>query len=137
MNIENDILRNAPELREMPFSVPEGYFDGLRQELSAIAAPRAQKRRTASIRRWIMHPVSAAAVLALIAGILSLLPRLASRGTDLSQEDFLVFSDNYVNTVLYSYEESQTADAGTMADEDIVEYLIYTGVSAETIELSR
>ena len=52
---------------------------------------------------------------------------------DLTQEDFLVFSPNALNIEYYSEETDQYASAG-IADEDIIEYLIYSGISAEEID---
>jgi hypothetical protein len=54
---------------------------------------------------------------------------------EFTQEDFLVFSSD-VSIMDYYEEMDHIADAG-IADEDIVEYLIYSGVSAEEIELSK
>ena len=52
----------------------------------------------------------------------------------MTYEDYLVHSDMLIEA---EYEQdTQIADA-TIAAEDIIEYLIYTGVTAEDIELSK
>ena len=57
-------------------------------------------------------------------------------GSDsMTYEDYLVHSDMLISAE-YDNEEYQLADA-SVADEDIVEYLIYIGVTAEDIENSK
>ena len=56
---------------------------------------------------------------------------------EFTQEDYILFSDNMINTAMYEdMEMDQMADA-ELIDEDIIEYLIYIGVSPESIELSK
>ena len=38
-NLEHDILQSSPELKKMPYTVPEGYFSSLKQELAAKTTP--------------------------------------------------------------------------------------------------
>ena len=54
---------------------------------------------------------------------------------EITQEDYFLFSENFLET----YEMGNTyqiADA-EIGDNDIIEYLIYTGITAEEIELSE
>jgi hypothetical protein len=44
--------------------------------------------------------------------------------------DYIVFSDDMTNTLLYDIDELY-ADA--LSDDDIIEYLIYTGVEIEEL----
>ena len=123
--MERDILNN-PELRKTPYTVPEGYFDSLRKEVSGYVRPVAVK-----VSLWQkLAPLAAVAAMFIImvtAGTFFL--RSASPEEDITQEDYIVFAGNYSDFGIY-------ADAGVNAD-DIIEYLIYTGVSEDIIELSK
>jgi hypothetical protein len=52
----------------------------------------------------------------------------------MTYEDYLVHSDMLIST---EYDNESYYAEANMAEEDIVEYLIYTGMSAEAIELSK
>ena len=52
-----------------------------------------------------------------------------------TQEDYLLFANSMVNVEYYE-ENGHIADAA-MAEDEIIEYLIYSGISAEEIELSK
>lgn len=55
----------------------------------------------------------------------------------LTHEDYILFSDNLISTAIDEDPSTyQMADA-ELIDEEIIEYLIYTGVSPEMIELSK
>lgn len=131
---DTDILKTASELKKMPYSVPEGYFDALKKELAQIPA---RQEKPVTIRSRLMPVLAMAASFAALICLGTYLLRGGISETELTQEDYIVFSDNYINTALYEEtEDVQIADAG-LADEDIIEYLIYTGVSPEMIELSK
>ena len=55
---------------------------------------------------------------------------------EFSTEDYILFSDSMIHTIYDDDATYQYADAELM-DEDIIEYLIYTGESPESIELSK
>ena len=118
--MERDILNN-PELRKSPYTVPEGYFDSLRKEVSGYARPVAVK-----MSLWLkLAPLAAIAAMFIImvtAGTFFL--RSTSPEDEITQEDYIVFAGDY------------SADAG-VSEDDIIEYLIYTGVSEDIIELSK
>ncbi len=117
---ERDILAERPELKNMPYSIPEGYFDGFKAQM-----------KPSRPRRNAIPYLSAAASIALIAGAGFLFMNGGSQ-EEFTQEDFLVFSDSVINTEYYEY-MNPIADA-EIADEDIVDYLIYSGISIEEIE---
>ena len=51
--------------------------------------------------------------------------------------DYIVFTGDYSAFGIYEEEnDEQYADAG-VSEDDIIEYLIYTGVSEDIIELSK
>ena len=52
----------------------------------------------------------------------------------MTQDDYLVFYENMPVTTIYEIEEEvQLADAA-MNEEDIINYLIYSGITAEELE---
>lgn len=133
MKTENDILRTLPELKKMPYSTPEGYFSSLKKELKEIPLP---SEAPVPFHSLLMKFVPVAASFALVVGLGVLFSSRSAVMPELSQEDFMVFSENYVNSIYYSQDDAQIAEA-ELADEDIIEYLIYSGISAEAIELSK
>ena len=115
----NDILDNK-SLKAMPFEVPDGYFDNLQASLVQQTA-----RQT---RRWPAYIAVAASVALLVAA-----GGWALRGdaqSDFSQEDYIVFSDDMTNTVMYE-DDLWYADAAT--EEDMIEYLIYIGTEIDEL----
>lgn len=128
---DKDILKDVAELRRMPYSVPEGYFDTFRREM--------KKPQTQVVSLWsrIMPYASVAAVFIFLVSAGTFILERTAGTRDFTQEDYILFSENFsLNTIYQVHEETQFADA-SLADEDIIEYLIYTGVSAEEIEYSK
>ena len=114
-----DILNNK-SLKTMPYDVPEGYFEGLRQSLG-------QKRERQQIM-WSRYIAAAACLAFLVATggwFLSSKPQ-----PDFSYEDYIVFSDEMTNTIMYE-EEQWYAEAAT--EEDMIEYLIYIGAEIDEL----
>lgn len=131
MKKENDILKDSLELKQMPFTVPEGYFEAFKE---ANARPVAEK--VSLWNRIAPYAAMAAVFVSLVTTGTFLLERSMSQ-YDMTEEDYVLFSDNMMNTIAYEMEYgSQLADA-EVSSEDIINYLIYTGVSAELIELSK
>ena len=123
---DNDILKQDGNLKEMPFSLPEGYMESLRKELKTIPQRNTKK---ISIFNRILPYVSLAAAFAMIVTIGGFILEKTTE-QDLSYEDYIVFSDDMTNTLLYDTDELY-ADA--LSDDDIIEYLIYTGVEIEEL----
>lgn len=123
---DNDILKQDGNLKEMPFSLPEGYMESLRKELKTIPQRNTTK---ISIFNRIIPYVSLAAAFAMIVTIGGFILEKTTQ-QDLSYEDYIVFSDDMTNTLLYDTDELY-ADA--LSDDDIIEYLIYTGVEIEEL----
>ena len=130
---EKDILKD-PSLRECPYKAPEGYFDAFKVKAAGYAKPVAAPRREK--RRILFTIASVAASFILLFTVGTLL--LNNSGTDygMTQEDYLVFSDSYSDFGIYEDNDEQYADA-SISDDDIIEYLIYIGVSEEVLELSE
>ena len=130
MKTENkDILKDNPKLKDMPFSVPEGYFESFRQGISIQQAPSFWKRSAPY--------VSVAAAFLLIMSVGTLILEKTVPGYEMTQEDYILFSDNMMNTISYEMDEEYQIAEAEINDEDIINYLIYTGISAEEIELSK
>lgn len=115
----NDILDNK-SLKAMPYSTPEGYFDNLQSSLLLKSVK--QKRR------WPAYIAIAASFALLIAAGGWFM--LNNSPTDFSQEDYIVFSDEMTNTIMYE-EDLWYADAAT--EEDMIEYLIYIGTEIDEL----
>lgn len=124
-----DILKDLKELRQMPFGTPDGYFEAFR---SKVKKPRAQ-----GISLWsrIKPYASVAAVFIFMVTAGTFILERTAGPAGLTQEDYILFSDNFTLNTIYQ-EDAKIADAA-IQDEDIIEYLIYSGVSAEEIELSK
>ncbi len=107
-----DILKDKARLKDNPFVVPEGYFEAMRERASHL--PEIQKVRDRKIRRILVPVLSAAASLALIlSGMLLFDGRRAA-------PEHRLYSDNV---------------ATALSNDEIIEYLIYTGTSAEEIDM--
>lgn len=128
---DHDIPASYSDLKKMPYSVPEGYFESFKSDISKTV-----RTKRDSMWKPAASYFAAAASLALL---LTLGVALSDSrdNDDITPEEYILFSDNMINTSLYgvSYEE-QMAEAELM-DEDIIQYLIYAGVTPEMIELAK
>jgi hypothetical protein len=123
---DNDILKKDGNLKEMPFLLPEGYMESLRNELKTI--PQRDTKKIPIFKRIIPY-MSLAAAFAMIVTIGGFILEKTTQ-QDFSHEDYIVFSEDMTNTIFYDTEELY-ADA--LSDDDIIEYLIYTGVEIEEL----
>jgi hypothetical protein len=123
-------------LRKCPYSVPEGYFESLKER--AVTYSKPAPAPVFQFKRILTTAVSMAAMFVLMVTAGTFLLENTTQEEDLTQEDYIVFSDGYFGLEMYDDGglSEQYADA-SISDEDIVEYLIYTGVSEELIELSK
>lgn len=127
MKKENDILNNNPDLKQMPFSVPEGYFESFRIEKQVVSIKTDLWTRVA--------PYAAmAAVFVLLVTVGNFLLEKSTTEYIMTEEDYILFSDNAMNTITYEMVYGDHVAEAELMDEDIINYLIYTGVSAEEIE---
>ena len=125
-----DILTSQKELKERPFTVPDGYFEAFKTETMRTSIVQVM-----SPWRKAIPYIAVAASLALLFGVGSGLNE-SKIYDEFSTEDYILFSDTMIRTIYDDTATSQYADAELM-DEDIFEYLIYTGESPESIELSK
>lgn len=102
---EQDILLNT-QLKNSPFSVPEDYYSSLNKSLSEIP----KKSNDSRTRKWMTYTAIAATFALLVAGA----------GVLLNWDN-----SNYID----GYAEAQE-----LTEDDLIEYLIYTGVDLEDFE---
>lgn len=127
--MNRNILDENPQLRKQAYSVPDGYFEAFKSQVT----PHQQMQQSWTGRLIPYISMAAAFLLLVTAGTFFL--QRTTPSEEFTQEDFLVFSSN-VSRIDYYEEMDHIADAG-IGDEDIIEYLIYCGVTAEEIELSK
>lgn len=127
--MKQDILIEKPQLRKQAYTVPEGYFEELR---SQIKPPQTVQLNWT---QKLVPLVSMAATFILMVTAGTFFLQRATPSEEFTQEDFLVFSSD-ISRMDYYDEMDHVADAD-IADADIIEYLIYSGISAEEIELSK
>ena len=108
-NLDKDILKDASELKEMPFSTPEGYFEGLKKELKAIPGQQGAPVKVFRRKKFVWAASIAAAIAILVTVCTTIFDRQQR------YEDFY-------------------ASADILTNEDIIEYLIYTGTEIEDLE---
>ena len=121
--MKNDILNtHSSILKENPYGVPESYFETLKGDL--------MRKKKSFASPYIS--IAAACLIFLTAGLMLIKNTVIS--DDMSYEDYLVHSD-YIFTE--GYEDEINVIENDIDADDIIEYLIYTGVTAEVIEQSK
>lgn len=128
-SLKKDILASEPKLKNMPYNVPEGYYETFKAQIN----PYKEKEISLVVR--LMPYAAMAAVFVFLVTVGTFFLQRTSPIDEFTQEDFLVFSSGISNTEYYESMD-HIADAG-LADEDIIEYLIYSGISAEELELYK
>lgn len=134
-DLQRDILQEA-SLKNCPYSAPEGYFDSFKEKAVRYSQPA--KVTPLQFKRMLTTAVSMAAIFILMVTAGTMFLKGVTPESDLTQEDYIVFSDGYFDLEMYDTDgmAEQYADA-SISEEDIIEYLIYTGVSQEFIEMSK
>ena len=122
-------------LRKCPYSVPEGYFDSLKERAVKYAQPAPAP--VFQFKRVLYTAISMAAMFILMVTAGTFFLKGVTSAEDLTEEDYMVFTDGYIDLELYDDGLSEQYADASISNEDIVEYLIYTGVSEELIELSK
>lgn len=131
--MKNDILHNSSDkLRKMPYIIPDGYFEDFirTNQISGTAEQAAHSTLTRKLAPYLS--MAAAFLLIVTAG--RFLMQHTSTADEMTYEDYLVHSDIMIEA---EYENDIQIAEALPVEEDIIEYLIYTGVTAETIELSK
>lgn len=128
--MNTDILKDRRELKQMPFSVPEGYFDEMRDKVKMTARPAEMERHT---YKGTILKISVAAILAAVVTIGLMMFQKTEVEDPFTEEDYIVFSDCMTSTI-YEVDIDMYADAYAMTEDDILEYLIYSDYTIEEIE---
>lgn len=132
--IDKDILQ-TPGLKANPYGLPEGYMESLKEK--AMKYPQPVRVPARERRRVLTYIISIAASFLLVITAGALLSIWSSVEEGMTQEDYIVFSDGYSILEIYdTLEDGQYADA-SINEEDIIEYLIYSGVNENIIEQSK
>ena len=129
--MKNDILNShLSELRKMPFRVPEGYFEGLQDSLR-IDETHAPGEARSFLGRMAPYASMAAAFAIMVTAGTAILKNVTEK-SDMTYEDYIVHSEIMI------IDEEETEDTYQEADaQDIVEYLIHSGITAELIEFTK
>lgn len=114
---EKKNIMDSPGLREMPFNLPEGYFPEMERRLMSIPEKKVSYKK---IPVWAASVAAAVAVT--IWGLWSS-PEPVTE-IDFTYEDLLIFSNE-------SIMEEEDYYAESLNDEDIIEYLLYSGINTE------
>ena len=139
---EFDILQSSKELKQMPFTVPKDFFETMKAEARKCTEPQ-----VVHIGFWSrMAPYTAIAAMFLFIFTLGSIflqntPKPAAAVTEDSMdisdyEDYLVFNEVAADISMYYLSEEDHAIDMT-DEEDIIEYLIYTGTSESYIEYNK
>lgn len=120
----NDILKTR-ELKECPFSVPEGYFTTFKKDMLA-----AERQKSGIEWRRLGAGIAVAASLALLVTAGLQTSRREDPQEMIDSIDLMVFSD--MSTESY-YDLVAIYDEEDLTEEDIIEYLINSETSLENI----
>ena len=132
MKQEKDILKDCQELKKMPFSVPEGYFEAAKDSL------RKPVTKTVGLWKRMVPYVAMAASFAIMVSVgTHFLEKTTSENFVMTEEDYILFSDNMMNSISYEMEYSNQLAEAEISDEDIINYLIYIGITPEEIEFAK
>ena len=118
MKNERNIVKDNAELKSMPFTVPDGYFEGLKAELKAIPRQQLKPTRVVKWGPFVRFASIAAVVAALVA----------------AGAFFLEKNDEGAEFTVVQEETDYFADLQSLTEDDIIEYLISTGVELDDIE---
>ena len=97
-DLDKDILKET-SLKECPFSVPEDYFDSLRKKVMRYPEPVTVPK--SGLRRILLVTASVAATMLIMVTAGTLLLDKTTPEDTYTQEDYLVFSDNITEDLLY------------------------------------
>ena len=131
MKKEKDILTDCPELKLVPFTVPDGYFETFKSEASKPMV------RKIDFRTRIAPYAAMAAVFIFMVTAGTFLLERSIPEYHMTEEDYIMFSDNFMTSIAYEMEYGSAIAEAELSEEDIINYLIYTGVTAEQIEFSK
>ncbi len=136
--MENKDILQDDRLRKLPFDVPQGYFEGLKDRLGAIPEkgtdlPAPLLAAPSAWVRFRPYLAMAAAFLIMVTAGTALLRKTVGDQVGISEYEHLKYADLIPVTDPYSiFAEAEDSDS-SVSDDDIVAYLINTGTSLERI----
>lgn len=136
MQTKKDILKSDSELKKLPYSVPDGYFDRMKADMVSFVIER-KERQKPFIARLAPYAAVAAAFLFLVTAGTFILEKTTPATDQAELDEFYFYSNMIPVTDPYAVETIQDDQYNEIQEEEIIEYLIYSGVTAEVIELSR
>ena len=98
MEKEKDILKDCLQLKQMPFTVPEGYFEAFKAEASKPMV------RKLDFRTRIAPYAAMAAVFIFMVTAGTFLLEKSVPEYQMTEEDYVMFSDNIMSTIAYEME---------------------------------
>ena len=129
MSTGSNILESI-ELRQTPFTVPEGYFDTLSERVNARL--KEEKKVSRDAFRPVWRAVAAAACIALVAlGVWRFSPAPAAETTASADQEYLISYLNVSDAQIADYGETESDN--TLTQDEIMEYLAYTDISGAYI----
>ena len=133
-----DILDSNKHLKDIPFGIPDGYFDSLEENVMSPAVSARTSGRRAEIRHIVMRAAAVAA--AIVLGSISVPRHIRSEKDKEQMENDCFFYTELMPVsgtadVLYGSDNSYIADTD-LSDEDIIDYLIYSGIPVELLNES-
>lgn len=132
MKQEKDILKDCQELKNMPFSVPEGYFETAKDSLRKPVV-----RAPGFLRRAVPYFAMAATFAIMVSVGTHFLEKTTYENFEMTEEDYILFSANMMNSISYEMEYGSQLAEAELSEEDLINYLIYIGVTPEEIEFAK
>jgi len=132
---ENKNILESVELRQNPYSVPEGYFENLRPRLHVVT-----EERTAAPSVWtrFMPYAALAASFAIIVAVgTAILRPTTAVSPEQASFDYALLAPRTNPYSVYDAaaldEDEEGYNYGEYTNDDIVQFLIESGISVENI----
>lgn len=129
MTTGSNILESI-ELKQTPFTVPEGYFDTLGERVKARVDESAKVKRVSFRPVWRAVAAAACFIVAAL-GIWRFLPESQPETTASADQEYIITYLDVSDVQLADYGESDAQ--GTLTQDDILEYLAYSDLSGAYI----
>lgn len=133
-----DILQSDKSLKKMPYKVPEGYFS----ELSGRIPPHQDKKESSDRTIWqVLAPYAAmAAMFTLIAFAGKGIMKISSRQHQWAETEEFYYTElmplSGIQVQFYEDDQYGYIADNNATENDIVQYLIYSGISIEEININ-
>ena len=129
MKQEEDIL-SRKELKDIRYDIPEGYFEDFKANALRYAREAAYKEEKPRLRLAPYFAFAATLLIMFTVGSLVLKNSTSKEDFDDITAYFDIIPTTDKDAIFYSY----NIQDDELSDEDIINYLISSGASAETIQ---